>query len=77
MYSELLTRLHFTISGDLQSLYAFHYSMNDDVPKSSGWHLYDTDTEYLRMGVPNKMWTLSNMNKNYEVSRITAWNAWS
>ena len=60
----------FLLTGTLESLYAFDFSLNDDIPKSTGWHLYDPDTEYLRMGVPNTMWALTNMNKNYEVRLI-------
>ncbi|XP_052076365.1 myotubularin-related protein 6-like isoform X1 [Mytilus californianus] len=52
---------------NIESLYAFDFSLNDDIPKSFGWHLYDTDTEYLRMGVPSTHWALTSMNKSYEI----------
>ncbi|KAK3099384.1 hypothetical protein FSP39_003635, partial [Pinctada imbricata] len=52
---------------NIESLYAFQYSQQDSDDKSYGWNMYDTQTEYLRMGVPNELWTLTNLNQNYEL----------
>ena len=41
--------------------------MPDNTPKSYGWDFFDIQTEYLRMGVPNENWVLTNLNKDYEV----------
>ncbi|KAL3880470.1 hypothetical protein ACJMK2_032706 [Sinanodonta woodiana] len=51
----------------IESLHAFHTSESNDMPKSYGWNMYDTQTEYLRMGVPNELWSLSQINKDYEI----------
>ncbi|KAL5012393.1 hypothetical protein ScPMuIL_010944 [Solemya velum] len=53
--------------GDIEKLYAFHFTMTDEMPKSYGWDMYDTQTEYLRMGVPNELWILTNLNREYEI----------
>ncbi|ELU00050.1 hypothetical protein CAPTEDRAFT_222026 [Capitella teleta] len=34
---------------------------------TSGWDFFDLQSEYLRMGVPNEQWALSNINKEYDV----------
>ncbi|KAK2169772.1 hypothetical protein LSH36_7g15018, partial [Paralvinella palmiformis] len=51
---------------DLNDLYAFHYTAPDIPDKQTGWNFFDLQSEYLRMGVPNENWTLSNINKDYE-----------
>ena len=58
------------ISDDIESLYAFSFSQQLDYPKDYGWDMHDTRTEYLRMGVPNEHWVLSNINVEYEVSAV-------
>lgn len=63
-----LSQLCFT--ADIEKLYAFVYASADGMEKSYGWDLYDTRSEYLRMGVPNQLWTLSSLNNKFEVSTI-------
>ncbi|XP_064607612.1 myotubularin-related protein 8-like isoform X2 [Liolophura sinensis] len=53
--------------GHIEELYAFHYTASDDSPKSQGWGMFDLQTEYLRMGVPNDQWVGTNLNKEYEI----------
>ncbi|XP_053399742.1 myotubularin-related protein 8-like isoform X2 [Mercenaria mercenaria] len=53
--------------GNLESLYAFSYQQNCDYQKDYGWDLFDTQSEYMRMGAPNEYWVLSNINKEYEI----------
>lgn len=57
-------------TADIEKLYAFVYASADGMEKSYGWDLYDTRSEYLRMGVPNQLWTLSSLNNKFEVSTI-------
>lgn len=52
---------------DLENLYAFNYSSNDAWKKSYGWDFFDTQSEYLRMGVPNQYWVRSKINSDYEI----------
>ncbi|XP_056012454.1 myotubularin-related protein 6-like isoform X2 [Ostrea edulis] len=52
---------------DIEKLYAFVFSSADGTEKSFGWDLYDVQSEYLRMGVPNQLWSLSNLNNKYEL----------
>lgn len=66
----------FLFSGDLESLYAFSYQQNCDYPKDYGWDLFDTQTEYMRMGAPNENWVLSNFNKDYEVNDLVRMKFW-
>lgn len=61
-----LNILHY-FTADIETLYAFVYSAADGKEKSYGWDFYDAQSEYLRMGVPNQLWTLSALNKNFEV----------
>ena len=57
-------------TGNIESLYAFSYQQNCDYAKDHGWDLFDTQSEYMRMGAPNENWVLSNINKEYEVSTL-------
>ncbi|XP_071086998.1 phosphatidylinositol-3,5-bisphosphate 3-phosphatase MTMR6-like isoform X1 [Haliotis cracherodii] len=52
---------------NIEKLYAFHFLVSDNTTKSYGWDLYDIQTEYLRMGVPNENWSLTSLNKEYEL----------
>ena len=63
----LILVYYFLIAVDLNDLYAFHYTAPDIPDKSAGWDFFDLQSEYLRMGVPNENWTLSNINKEYDV----------
>ncbi|XP_074063480.1 phosphatidylinositol-3,5-bisphosphate 3-phosphatase MTMR8 isoform X2 [Macrotis lagotis] len=51
-----------------EELYAFSYN-----PKSSkddrevGWKIIDLKSDYMRMGVPNDYWEITDVNKNYEI----------
>jgi len=53
----------------LEDLYAFLYTASDldSSKKFDGWNLFDLQSEYLRMGVPNENWLLSRSNENYEL----------
>ncbi|OWF52869.1 myotubularin-related protein 8-like isoform X2 [Mizuhopecten yessoensis] len=50
----------------IDALYAFHFTLPAG-QKSYGWDMYDTQTEYLRMGIPNELWVLTSMNRDYEL----------
>ncbi|GIY09708.1 myotubularin-related protein 8 [Caerostris extrusa] len=53
---------------NIQELYCFHYTAsNEDLPKRSGWNKFDLQAEYSRMGVPNRHWVLTSLNKDYEI----------
>ncbi|ESO88450.1 hypothetical protein LOTGIDRAFT_125960 [Lottia gigantea] len=52
---------------DIENLYAFQFSTQDSMPKSFGWSHFDLQSEYLRMGAPNKNWVMSNLNLEYEL----------
>ncbi|KAK2184781.1 hypothetical protein NP493_253g03028 [Ridgeia piscesae] len=54
---------------ELSELYAFHYISPDIPDRQHGWSLFDLQSEYLRMGVSSDKWTLTNINREYEVSR--------
>ena len=54
-------------SAGLEDLYAFHYTDHEIKNKSEGWDLFDIQSEFLRMGVPNENWVLSRINMKYEV----------
>ncbi|KAK7096994.1 hypothetical protein V1264_004036 [Littorina saxatilis] len=62
-----LSLLEFSRPSNIESLYAFHFTAIDDWNKSFGWDLYDIRSEYLRMGAPSELWSLTSLNKKYEL----------
>ncbi|KAL8587614.1 hypothetical protein ACOMHN_045303 [Nucella lapillus] len=57
----------FSRPNDIENLYAFHFTAIDDWNRSYGWDFYDLQSEYLRMGAPSEYWTLTSLNKTYEL----------
>lgn len=56
---------------NVEDLYCFSYTPPiEEIQRSVGWNFYDLLSEYQRMGVPNDQWCLSNLNKEYEVSKF-------
>ncbi|XP_021924451.1 myotubularin-related protein 8 isoform X4 [Zootermopsis nevadensis] len=52
----------------IEDLYCFHYtSSSEDIPKPAGWNYFDLQSEYQRMRVPSDQWTLTLLNKDYEL----------
>ncbi|CAL8081785.1 unnamed protein product [Orchesella dallaii] len=52
----------------IEALYCFRYSQGiEDLPREAGWSLFDLQTEFERMGVPNETWTMTLLNKEYEL----------
>ncbi|KAG8191986.1 hypothetical protein JTE90_002256 [Oedothorax gibbosus] len=65
MYTSLL-KLSEPVN--IKDLYCFHYTATDeDLPKGSGWNKFDLQAEFSRMGVPNRHWVLTSINKDYEI----------
>lgn len=49
-------------------MYCFNYQpAKDDFPKNTGWEYFKLESEFKRMRVPNDIWTLCNLNMNYEL----------
>lgn len=46
------------------SHFAFNYR---DKFNNNGWNLYDPIKEYERIGIPNQLWMLSDINRNYSL----------
>ena len=61
---------HSPTAENYSDLFAYQYKPKegDIVKQSSGWALFDSQSEYGRMGVPNKHWRPTSLNSNYEVS---------
>lgn len=52
----------------IEDLYCFHYtSSTEDIPKPAGWNFFDLQSEYQRMRVPSDRWSLTLLNKDYEL----------
>lgn len=52
----------------IEDLYCFLYKSNSDkISKSAGWDSFDLEKEFKRMNVPNKSWSLTTLNKDYQV----------
>jgi len=58
-------------SESYSQLFAYQYKPKhgEMVKRSSGWALYDSASEYHRMGVPNKYWKDTTINANFEVHK--------
>lgn len=56
---------------NVEFLYCFSYTPPiEEIQRAVGWNFYDLQSEYQRMGVPNDQWCISNLNKEYEVSKV-------
>ncbi|KAM6953572.1 myotubularin-related protein 7a [Aplochiton taeniatus] len=52
-----------------EELYCFSYNPNiDKEERQHQWDLLDLKAEYSRMGIPNSLWKLSPVNREYKVS---------
>lgn len=52
----------------IEELYCFKYtSSSEEIPKTAGWNFFDLQAEFQRMRVPNDQWSLTNLNKDYEL----------
>ncbi|XP_065576033.1 myotubularin-related protein 8-like isoform X3 [Artemia franciscana] len=52
----------------IEGLYCFHYTPSRSlIRRSLGWYQFDIQAEYQRFGVPNQYWSLTNLNKDYEL----------
>ncbi|XP_070222060.1 phosphatidylinositol-3,5-bisphosphate 3-phosphatase MTMR8 isoform X2 [Bos mutus] len=51
-----------------EDLYAFSYNpkFSKDM-RESGWKLIDQTSDFGRMGIPNRYWTITDANRNYEI----------
>uniref|UniRef100_A0A672HRA1 Uncharacterized protein n=1 Tax=Salarias fasciatus TaxID=181472 RepID=A0A672HRA1_SALFA len=55
--------------GDHEELYCFSYKPNvDEEERRQEWDLLDLKADYSRMGLPNALWKLSPVNRQYKVS---------
>ncbi|XP_077983643.1 phosphatidylinositol-3,5-bisphosphate 3-phosphatase MTMR6-like [Glandiceps talaboti] len=53
---------------EMEDLYAFHYNApNLQITKSVGWNLFDVETDFSRMELPNDNWCLTLVNKDYDI----------
>uniref|UniRef100_T1IU07 Myotubularin phosphatase domain-containing protein n=1 Tax=Strigamia maritima TaxID=126957 RepID=T1IU07_STRMM len=53
---------------NIEDLYCFHYtSCNEEMSRKVGWNFFDLQAEFQRMDAPNKYWSLTTINKDYEV----------
>ncbi|XP_054430196.1 myotubularin-related protein 8 [Pteronotus mesoamericanus] len=51
-----------------EDLYAFFYNPKSTKEmRENGWKLIDPLSDFGRMGIPNRYWTVTDVNKNYEI----------
>ncbi|XP_048192433.1 myotubularin-related protein 8 isoform X2 [Perognathus longimembris pacificus] len=51
-----------------EDLYAFSYNPKTSKgARENGWKLIDPVSDFERMGIPNRYWTITDANKNYEI----------
>ncbi|XP_057314336.1 myotubularin-related protein 6-like [Hydractinia symbiolongicarpus] len=51
----------------IEDLFAFHYHAPEELTKIAGWSLYDAQTEFRRMEVPQHLWMLTKLNNEYKL----------
>ncbi|KAE8743901.1 hypothetical protein FOCC_FOCC009459 [Frankliniella occidentalis] len=52
----------------MEDLYCFNYlSSSETMPKSTGWDTFDMQLEFKRINVPNDQWSLTLLNKEYDL----------
>lgn len=67
-YEIFMTLLKLSQPVHIDDLYCFHYtSSTEDIPKHAGWSFFDLQSEFQRMRVPNDHWSLTLLNKEYEL----------
>ena len=59
-------------SENYADLYAIQYRPKETglVKRALGWALFDFNSEYSRMGLPNEHWRYTTSNKRYEVISV-------
>ncbi|KAL4844808.1 hypothetical protein H8958_020103 [Nasalis larvatus] len=51
-----------------EDLYAFSYNPKSSKEmRESGWKLIEAISDFGRMGIPNRYWTITDANRNYEI----------
>uniref|UniRef100_A0A8C5PN40 Myotubularin related protein 8 n=1 Tax=Leptobrachium leishanense TaxID=445787 RepID=A0A8C5PN40_9ANUR len=51
-----------------EDLYAFSYNPNTDQDdRIMGWKMIDLKMDFVRMGIPNEHWVMSDLNQEYKV----------
>lgn len=59
----------FHLAAKYEELYAFLYNpKQDENDRRIGWAAVNLKMEFERMGLPNDLWELTDLNKNYGVS---------
>uniref|UniRef100_A0A4W5LRL6 Myotubularin related protein 8 n=1 Tax=Hucho hucho TaxID=62062 RepID=A0A4W5LRL6_9TELE len=54
--------------GKVEELYAFLYNpKQDEDERRNGWGFIDSAMDFKRMGLPNEVWEMTDLNKNYEL----------
>lgn len=62
--------MEFSSPNNIEDLYAFHYSPQEDkLVQSAGWQVYDVTNEFLRMETPSELWVESRLNKDFKLSQ--------
>lgn len=57
---------HFPVH--MEELYCFNYlSSTETLPKSTAWDSFDMQAEFKRLNVPNDQWSITLLNKEYDV----------
>ncbi|XP_066515509.1 myotubularin-related protein 8 isoform X2 [Hoplias malabaricus] len=52
----------------VEELYAFLYNpQQTEAERSEGWSLINMTNDFSRMGLPNELWEISDINSNYEL----------
>ena len=52
----------------IENLYCFKYNSNEkSISKTAGWNFFPIENEFKRMNLPNKYWSLTDLNADYQV----------
>jgi len=59
--------IHLSRPVAVAELYCFQYRSKSELPQHTGWTFFDLGAEFQRQGVPNRQWTICNLNSDYSL----------
>ena len=59
--------IHLSRPVAVSDLYCFQYRSKNDLPQHTGWTFFDLGAEFQRQGVPNRQWSICNLNNDYSL----------
>lgn len=56
---------------NIEDLYCFRYNVGtEELEKDYGWSFFSAQADVERMNVPPELWTMTTLNKEYDVKKM-------